>query len=241
MERNKFIKRDMEVVKLINKTVTSEYKDIYPVTDGVIEADKYLNAPFKILWILKEPYDYFDEEGKPKGGGWHMREAIIPKKQLSDFKSGRKTFEPMIYTTWSILNNFLKWNEMADIEKAPQMINAIKSISFINVKKIPGFKASSISVISENYNKYKELLLTQIEYLNPDIIIGGSTLHLFLKDLGVDTKTVNKKKEIYYYIHNGKLLIDAYHPAQRTYNTGVTKEMYCNSIINAVKKWANRK
>ena len=118
----------------------------------------YLTAKYKVLWILKEPYAEFDKEGNPKGGGWHMKEAILPKTKLSDFKAGRNTFEPMIYTTWSILNNFPKWNKMEDIENVPDMITAIKSIGYINVKKIPGFKASSSAVISDNYNKFKELL-----------------------------------------------------------------------------------
>lgn len=241
MERNKFIEKDKEIIQLIKTTVVSRHKNLFPIYDGVIDIEKYISAKFKILWILKEPYDDFDKNGKPTGGDWHMREAIIPKTKLLEFKGGRNTFEPMIYSTWSILNNFPEWNEMTEIEKAPQMIDSIKSIGYINVKKIPGKTASSSTVISNNYNKFKDLLLKQIEYLDPNIIIGGSTLHLFLKDLGVDTKSVNKTKEINYYYHNGKLLIDAYHPAQRTGNTGVTKEMYCNSIINAVKEWANIK
>ena len=43
---------------------------VEPIYDGVVDAEAYLATQPKVLWILKEPYDDFDAEGMPEGGGW---------------------------------------------------------------------------------------------------------------------------------------------------------------------------
>ena len=45
---------------------------VEPIYDGVVDAGGYLASKPKVMWILKEPYDDFDAEGKPSGGGWTM-------------------------------------------------------------------------------------------------------------------------------------------------------------------------
>ena len=45
---------------------------VEPIYDGVVDTEAYLAAQPKIMWILKEPYDDFDAEGMPVGGGWTM-------------------------------------------------------------------------------------------------------------------------------------------------------------------------
>jgi len=67
----------------------------------------------------------------------------------------------------------------------PDMLEAFKSVAYINVKKLPGLTKSNHYNISIAYNKYKNILLKQIKYYNPDIIIGGSTLHNFFPDLNI--------------------------------------------------------
>ena len=44
-------------------------ENLLPIYDGVVDAAGYLAARPKVLWILKEPYDDFDENGNPWGGG----------------------------------------------------------------------------------------------------------------------------------------------------------------------------
>ncbi len=45
---------------------------VEPIYDGVVDAEAYLASKSKVMWILKEPYDDFDAEGMPAGGGWTM-------------------------------------------------------------------------------------------------------------------------------------------------------------------------
>ncbi|MCH8317609.1 MAG: hypothetical protein IIA88_03815, partial [Bacteroidetes bacterium] len=115
------------------------------------------------------------------------------------------------------------------------MLNALKSVAYINVKKLPGYPTSYDKVIENAYHKYKDILLKQIEYYIPDIIIGGSTLYNFFSNLGFSIEEMQQNKSVNYIIKDGKLFIDAYHPAQRPYRTGVSKEQYCNDIINTAK------
>ncbi len=44
-----------EINKLVNEKIVSDVPDTFPITDGIIEIEKYFNAKYKILWILKEP------------------------------------------------------------------------------------------------------------------------------------------------------------------------------------------
>ena len=39
-------------------------ESVEPIPDGVYDADKYLSTSPRIMWVLKEPYDDFDSEGK---------------------------------------------------------------------------------------------------------------------------------------------------------------------------------
>jgi hypothetical protein len=230
-----------KIDNLIKTTINSSNSETFPILDGIIDINKYFNCKFKILWILKEPYDEFDENGEPCGGGWRTADAINPKTTIKDFTGGRPTFEPMIYTIWGILNEFNLWENMDSVEDDPTMIDALKSIAYINVKKLPGHTTSPESIIENAYSSSKEILLKQITDYNPDIIIGGSTLHHFFNDLGFKREEMVKHESLNYIIKENKIYIDAYHPAQRTNSTGVTKQQYCNDIINAVKVWVSTK
>ncbi len=221
-----------EINRQVNETMISDNPEICPITDGIIDIDKYLKAKYKILWILKEPYDDFDENGKPFGGGWSLNEVLNQKQTISEFKGGRPTYKPMIYTSWGILNDFCLWENMGNVENDPSMIDALKSIAYINVKKLPGYTKSHFSVIENAYQKYKDILLNQIEFYQPNIIIGGSTLYNFFKDLDLRKELMQKRGSIDFILKNNRIYIDAYHPSQRR----ISQEQYCDDIITTVKE-----
>ena len=77
----------------------------------------------------------------------------------------------MLYTSWGILNDFCLWNDMGNVENEPYMLNALKSIAYINVKKLPGHKLSHYKIISDAYSQHKDILLKQIEFINPNIVM----------------------------------------------------------------------
>lgn len=217
-----------EIDALVKSKMTNEAEDIYPVCDGIVKEKEYSQSKFKILWILKEPHD-------KEGGDWDMKKFIGDKKELMSYPNWKRTFNPIIYVTFSILNNFMVYDDMYNIPDKPEMIDILRNIAFINLKKIPGETVSQHHVIKEAYEKYKDIILQQIETYNPEIIICGGTMSFIAKDLGVDGKLIDQDS-IKYFSTSDKIYIDALHPNQRG-----CQEDYCNDIINAAKIWSDNK
>jgi hypothetical protein len=232
---------DREIEQLVEQEIISDNPDLSPIMDGIVSYDEYYSSKYKILWILKEPYDEIDENGNTSGGGWHLRDVINARRTFQEYENGRGTFEPMVYATWGILNAFCLWDKMNNVSDDPSMLSVLKKIAYINVKKLPGRKTSNPVEIRNAFRLFNQILLKQIWSYNPDIIIGGYTLPLFLNDLGFKREEMVKNGSLNYIIRENKIFIDAYHPRQRKSTTGVSQEQYCDDIINAVKIYSNIK
>jgi len=228
--------------KLIEDQIWADYVDTNekcePIIDGIVDVEKYLNSKFQILWILKEPYDD-EEDGVASGGGWHFaNDFLAPDGFYGRMGRSRTTWQPIIYVTYGLLNDFVQFDDMDYIRDNQSMTEIVRHIAVINIKKLPGFtRTYDFGPIWSAYNKHRELLHKQIDTYKPNIIIGGSTLHLFYEDLGL--VKVNEKKFgcVEYYEKGDVLYIAAYHPAQTT----VTRNCYVNDIINLAKSWEDRK
>lgn len=199
--------------------------NIEPIPDGVYSAEKYLLAPTQIMWILKEPYDDFDENGEPYGGGWNLFGAF----DYDDAWSSR-TWQPMIYSMYGLFNN-QKWEDMDWISDDKSMANVLKQIAYINISKIPASTATNDNSLWDKYNLWKDILSKQIAIYAPKIIIFGNTFRYFKDDLvGADT---NPKKSIEgivdLYENGGVKYLDTYHPNQKMVERGA----YVDSIIEA--------
>lgn len=224
-------------IKQLTSDVEKKLDELYPdeelIYDGILDFQKYDLAKYKIMWVLKEPYDHFDEDGKPSGGGWHFRDALLPKTQITDFDKGsRNTFEPIIYSAFSILNEFPCSTTMDLISDNPNMIEALKSISYINIKKTPGQTFTPDSALRKSFEKNKEVLVQQIELSNPDIIIFGNTLKYFGKYTESIFGNFANFDNFKYSLFNKRIHIDAFHPAQRSYS----KWDYINELVTICKE-----
>lgn len=216
--------KHIEIDNLVTKQMKKP-KGKNPILDGIVCEEKYNKSKYKILWILKEPNGEDDD--------WDMREFIGNKKYLTNYHLWRRTFLPIIYSNYGILNNFCQWNDMEDIDKDISMFEVLRQIALINIKKISGKSVSNYSVIWHEYNLYKDIILKQIECYKPDIIIGGGTLHIVAEDLGFDHEKMKPSGESATYLfHKNQLFISAYHPNQRKHK----QQEYCDDIINAAKK-----
>ncbi|MHB1178692.1 MAG: uracil-DNA glycosylase family protein [Daejeonella sp.] len=206
---------------------------VEPILDGIIDLNKYRSAKYKILWILKEAYDDFDKNGNPKGGNWDLRDMLRKRNSARDFAGGgRRTFMRMLYASCGILNDFTEYDNITDLDKDPSVLNALKSIAYINVKKLPGRKLSNDSIIADAYKSCKDLLLKQIKLIDPHIIIGGATLHHFIHDLQLSEIEKHRQGSANYFVKGDKIYIQAYHPGY----WGISEELYCNDIILAAKQ-----
>jgi len=137
--------------------------------DGVFDKEEWKNVNKKILFIMKEV-------NKWKGGDL---------KTL--FKDGPKYQMWHTISRWAggILNNFPKYEEID--EWSARKAN-IKKIASINLKKTSGEAFSNMSIINAYAHTDKELLLEQIDEIQPEIIVACGTFDsvIWLLDLKVN-------------------------------------------------------
>lgn len=230
-------------IKLFAKQIGLMDGDVEPIYDGVCDTEKYLGLKTKIMWILKEPYDDFNEDGSPYGGGWSIPDLFGDDEHMCK-KDGwkQKSWQPIIYAMYGFYNE-LYWDDMNYIRDQKNMTQILKQIAYINISKMPNRKQSDDGYIVSCYEQWKEILFKQIELYNPDVIIFGNTFKYFRNDLGICNDT-NKEP----YSDNGithaylkenktQLYLDVYHPAQ----TQCSREKYVDSIIRAINEFNHQR
>jgi hypothetical protein len=252
--------KEASIAKEINK-MGADDKGRSPVVDGIINITNYLTAPYKILWILKEPgIPVGDEKEK---GGWdlvHSKEDGIWATYCMDDMYEQKEIAArrVMLVSYAIFAS-IKEKEfvMPNISSTKdKKMKALKSIAIINIKKTPGsnLKADEKG-ISSAYNKNKTLLHKQIKTYDPQIIIFGNTIHHFIKYINSsESKMVGFTKNLYYpfplkndhkyYFYKNNIYISMVHPAfynkDRSYASEEIQEDeqdYIENILNAVFDW----
>ena len=183
--------------------------------DGIINLEFFNKSKIKILWILKEVNDQ-NNNIKNKD----LREILQDIKTDNGIEKGWvKTFAPIVYATYGILND-VNIDSIPFHYENPNIIDVLKEIAYINVKKTSGGKSIHKSVLLHAYLNNKTKLFAQINEINPDIIIYGGTFFLFENDNDFFLKNKNIKH------------INAYHPAQ----TSKSQKIYISEILNLTKK-----
>lgn len=197
-----------------------------PIFDGIVNKEEYQNSKVKIMWILK------DANSTGEAESYDLRDAINNLKTEYGIRKGwEKTFSNIIYVTAGILNQ-KKWDDIPFPKDDPEIVNVLKQIAYINIKKVGGGSQSVDSELQEHFEKSKKLLISQIEEFNPDVVIFGNTYRFFENKLGLNQMNIfgtchatAKKNRIY---------INAYHP-----NARISGKDYFEDIItayNAFKK-----
>lgn len=217
-----------KLIDEINESYISSESDSEPITDGIADTQIYFNSKYRILWILKEAYD----GENCTGGGWDLPKDLFLQNNLYEKIKNIPALQVITYVSYGLLNGFLLWKDMDFLRDDPDMVSVLKQIAYINISKLPGHTISDNSKIREIYSKHKTLLLRQIELLSPNIIIGGSTLDLFIDDLNIDRNKLNSENTFRYYLSDGKIFIFALHPSQWTQ---ITRAEYVNTIIKIVQ------
>jgi hypothetical protein len=201
-----------------------------PVYDGVVNVEKYVNGEkYRICWVLKELYD-------KEGGDWYLCDFLSDETRWREIAK-HPVWKRGIYTTYGIINNFIDYSEMDYICDDPEMVQCLSHIAVINVNKTPASTTSSDANIARKYKHFKPVLLRQLKQYDPQIIIFGKTFQHFQNDLGIKdeelTNYYKDKKKPRYIVKNGKLYVDAYHPAVR--QSTMTEADYVQSIIDIVE------
>ncbi len=166
-----------------------------------------------------------------------MDKAFISGWSLSDFLAENtysywwKTYGKVAQVSYGLINGIVAFNDLPPLN---DLKTELRKISVINTNKMRGGKSSSShKQLKARYQEFKEVLLEQLECLEPDIVIGGNVLASFYaKDLNLGEKVVNINGMLVYK-KNKKLYLDAYHPAYWP----KSRESYYNEIMRAVREY----
>lgn len=202
------------------------------IADGVYSPDKYFLNHIRLVWMLKEPYD-------EDGGGWNYMELFDGEDLYeSQFKKGhRTTWHPIIYTSHGIQNGFKKWEEIDYIRDDHELAKIVREVAFINAQKLPSLVGTRTNMddIYLSIKKNGDLLIRQIDLLNPNVFIFANTFEAYKSLLKLQDDELIQNGSCSYIVKDEKLYISAYHPAQ----TQVGGNIYTNDIVEVVKKWFN--
>lgn len=175
-------------------------------TDGVIEeADYQKNGiGFKLLFIGKEP----NETNHPNE---YFRDFV--KEWSSDVKPPEYGFAKRI-SEWAygILNDFPPYQDAID------NISYLKRIAFMNLKKSGGGGSTNAGVIEKivSASEYRKLVMEEIEIINPDIVILGTSRREKIRSLFVDEPYWRESGYLIKVARWGnRRIIDFYHPSSR--------------------------
>ena len=195
--------------------------DAEPIYDGIADEDGYLKSKLKVAWVLKEPYDWIDEEGGPGGGGWSIvKDCFLKHDENWVTKEGRNQWvNPVWQKVAYIMYGFRHskhWADMDWIRDNPSMMDEIKSIAWINVNKMPAHTNSCDGNYRWLYeNVWKDVVKKQLDIYSPDVIIFGYTFHCFKDSYGTSLVEVSSNDWVNHY-RVGKLhLLDTYHPGRK--------------------------
>ncbi|MDF3821249.1 hypothetical protein P3G55_15185 [Leptospira sp. 96542] len=193
--------------KLFGKWKDKEiHKDQVFIEDGILDPNLWFDANnknLKILLVLKEAY----------GGNesWDLKELI-----RNDWRGPKyKIWWTVSYWLYGIQNGLKGINAKLPDEQElyKECANYLLSAAVANIKKSSG-KSYSESEDLKNYAQAdKDELLQQIELINPDIILCGSTKQ-YLDEIGIVSSPI---EGITYFskTKDDKILIDYYHPANQ--------------------------
>ena len=211
---------------------------VEPIYDGMVDAEAYLATQPKVLWILKEPYDDFDAEGMPAGGGWTMFKDFGEGDTLAKTVNRNAALRNVTYASHAILNGIGSYAKLPWITDSPEAYEkTIRSIAYVNIGKMPGKSTTSDAHLADLYRDWKEILFKQIELYAPDVIIvcGTATLQCMNQDLGLDLskpkQTVRRGSSVVdIHFWRGKRIVWAPHPAAH-----IKPEDWVDSIIEALR------
>jgi len=171
--------------------------------DGIFDDSEWGKVEKKILFVMKEVNKWEDGNLKdlfidgPKYQMWHT---------VSRWAAG-------------ILYNFPKYEK---IDTLDIMKEVIRKIASINLKKISGGPASNMSAINAYAYTDRELLLEQIDEIQPNIIVACGTFDSVIWLLGLEINPDNPYEKPIFDKKRNILVVPWRHPARvnnkNTYN-----------------------
>lgn len=203
-------------------------EDVGPIRDGVADIEAYQQSSPKVMWVLKEPYDDFREDGSPYGGNYTLMEDL-KKNRNAQLGTMPLTIQRVIYTTYGIFTDY-EYDDKGWYYK-PETYKYLFQIAYINLSKMPGGTKSGS--MTTKYQIWRDIVLKQFDLYKPDVMIFGHTFQDVKDDLGVrdEDRILTGNGWVDIYRKDNRLYVDAYHPGIPGSN-----RMYVNTIAQNVRQ-----
>jgi len=204
--------------------------DLY-IRDGIVNLDSWSKQSIRPLFIGKEAY------GEGFGGNTWSITSWLDNHSLDVCLNSPRSWQKTAYISYALQNNFTVYDNISYIRQDHRVANALKSIAFINVGKCSGDSRTPWQRLEALYKQNSSALHDQIELYQPNVIIGWSTLFLFERDKNFLSRftsgSIVKQQlgSVDAWFADGKLFIDAYHPAW----FGIKQEKYVDDVVAAIK------
>ena len=197
-----------------HEKVLAELREQDPdiVFDGAVNNDFWTDSKTRILWVLKET------NGLPKD-----RDLRVLLKQFANdsnpngiYANWQSTYGAVVQVSYGIINGCIEWGAWAD--DVDGIRGVLNKIAVININKQAGGAKSNWKELKEATKKFKDIVLQQIELLDPTIVILGGVgdiISEWIPEFSEDRK-----------------VIIVYHPCQ----SKMTRKSYYELIRKEVSK-----
>lgn len=244
MTKEELLKRqneiDEEIVNLWGKEAS---------LDGITDIDTYLKNELNTLWILKEtnrdmlPKENFNQREFNKcGSGWGVGTYTnIMKTNIGIIEYGASGGKVKLYEKdlpKLVIEDGNRDYKSYRSEISQEQIFPMDEVAMINVHKGIGGKNSDNAFIAAQYNRpeVRKIILEQVEYINPELIIVCNKVEKLLCDLA-EVESITSFRDgddgAKFYKNGKRLIISVGHPLIMG-QKGMTSEKYCNSILDIV-------
>ena len=75
-----FLKKQSAIENEISEIAQTISQDVFPIYDGIADYSAYVRCPYKIAWVLKEPYE---KRGTIQRGGWSIPRIVFSPETRS--------------------------------------------------------------------------------------------------------------------------------------------------------------
>lgn len=172
------------------------------VEDGIVSEEEYLDSKYKILYIMKEANG---------GADWSLKDFLCDGGRSQTWDNVARWTEGLLN-----INQEINWSYLEGNNENRRKYY-LKKIGVINLKKTAGGYTSNYKEISKAALENRNLIKTQVDLYNPDIIICCGTADDFVKNY-FDSKLVNwnmTKRGIQFIKCNNKIIVSFAHPEAR--------------------------
>lgn len=215
------------------------------VRDGIIDMNMWNKEESdikpRIVFLLKEAYIRKPDKHGEYSKSWDLRDDI-----KSFLKKDHHTWWRCALWAYGIhelfetgdLPEFPGWDKdgwfYKDELRMPEVKNALLSSAIVNIKKFNGKSRSTPDDLLYCINRDKCFIKEQIDLINPDIIVCGSTWPLILESK-VFGESVPKRESDWVYRWDDKIFLDYWHPQQRR-----SEKIDYRAVTGAIYHWKNK-